>query len=150
MKGLNKAYLIGNIGQDPELRSTAQGKSIVKLSLATPNVRKVNDEWIDTPDWHRLTLFDKNAEFIATYAKKGHVVAVECAIRPSKWTDKDNVVRYAVDLIVDRVLWLSPPRGAMEKGSGKAPAPPALEGGAIDPSWDDAPPPEAPDEREDE
>ncbi|MDP2309719.1 MAG: single-stranded DNA-binding protein [Pseudomonadota bacterium] len=107
MKGLNKAYLIGNIGQDPELRTTANGKVLVKLSLATPNSRKVGDEWVETPDWHRLTGWEKTADFLATYARKGDVLAVECAIRPRKWTDKDNVVHYEIDLVIDRVLWLN-------------------------------------------
>ena len=117
LKGLNKAYLIGHIGQDPELRATATGKSLVKLSLATPNSRKVGDEWIDTPDWHRLTLFDTNAEFIAKHARKGDVLAVECTIRPNRWTDASNTVRYEVNLIVDRVLWLN--------GKHRGEAPPA-------------------------
>lgn len=107
MKGLNKAYLIGHIGQDPEVRTTATGKQLVKLSLATSNNRKVNDAWVDTPDWHRLTMFDKTAEFIGTHARKGDVLAVECTIRPNKWTDKENVVHYEVSLLVDRVLWLN-------------------------------------------
>ena len=119
MKGLNKAYLIGHIGQDPELRTTASGKQLLKLSIATPNGKRVNDEWVDMPDWHRLTLFDKQAEYVATYAKKGDVLAVECAIRPNKWTDKDNVVRYEVSLLVDRVLWLN------GRGRGASDAPPA-------------------------
>lgn len=127
MKGLNKAYLIGHIGQDPELRTTANGKQVLKLSLATPFARKVNDEWVESPDWHRLTLFDKQAEFIATYARKGDVLAVECAIRPNKWTDKDNVVRYEVNLIVERVLWLNGKHrgaGSTEGADTKVPPPP--------------------------
>ena len=135
MKGLNKAYLIGHIGQDPELRTTAGGKQLLKLSLATPNVRKMGDEWVETPDWHRLTIWDKTAEFIATYARKGDVLAVECAVRPGKWTDKENVVRYQVDLVVDRVLWLNGKhRGATEGAGpestdtarGPIPQPPAM------------------------
>lgn len=107
MKGLNKAYLIGNIGQDPELKTTASGKQLLKLSLATPHPRRVGDEWVDVPDWHRLTLFDKQAEFVGSYARKGDVLAVECSIRPNKWTDRENVVHYEVQLIVERVLWLN-------------------------------------------
>lgn len=106
MKGLNRAYLIGNIGQDPELRTTAAGKHFLKLSVATPHGRKVGEEWVETPDWHRLTLFGQQAEYVARYAKKGDLLAVECAIRPGKWTDKDNVVHSEVNLIVDRVLML--------------------------------------------
>ena len=125
MKGLNKAYLIGHIGQDPELRTTAGGKQLVKLSLATSNSRKVNDEWIDTPDWHRLMFWDKQAEFITTYARKGDVLAVECVIRPNKWTDKDNVVHYEVNLLVDRVLWLNGKHRGASSNEGALHAPPA-------------------------
>lgn len=106
-RGLNRAYLIGNVGQDPELRTTLGGKQIVKLSLATPNSRKVGDEWIDQPDWHRITFFDRDAEYIAKYAHKGDMLAVECAIRPNKWTDRENVTHYEVNLNVERVLWLN-------------------------------------------
>lgn len=125
MKGLNKAYLIGHIGQDPELRTTASGKQLVKLSLATPNARRVGDEWVDTPDWHRVTLFDKQAEYVATHARKGDVLAVECAIRPNKWTDSNNVVRYEVSLIVDRVLWLNGRhKAASDPAAARTAAPP--------------------------
>ncbi|MDP2316450.1 MAG: single-stranded DNA-binding protein [Pseudomonadota bacterium] len=125
MKGLNKAYLIGNIGQDPEMRTTATGKQLVKLSLATPFARKVGDEWVETPDWHRLTCWDKTAEFIATNARKGDVLAVECAIRPRKWTDKDNVVHYEIDLVVDRVLWLNGKHRGASGAEGTRHVPPA-------------------------
>ena len=114
MKGLNKAYLIGNIGQDPELRATASGKQVLKLSLATPHARKVGDEWQDQPDWHRITVFDQQAEFLARYARKGDMLAVECAIRPNKWTDQANVTRYEVSIVVDKVLWLN---GRARQGS---------------------------------
>lgn len=106
MRGLNKAFLIGNIGHEPELRTAASGTAILKLNVATPSVRKVNDAYIDTPDWHRLTLFGKNAEYVARTAHKGDLIAVECTIRPSKWTDREQVTRYDVSLIVDRVLAL--------------------------------------------
>ncbi len=107
MKGLNKAYLIGHIGQDPELRTTAAGLHIAKVSIATPHAKKVQGEWIETPDWHRVTSFGKTAEFLAKYAKKGDTLAIECAIRPTKWTDKENVVHFEIQLHVERVLWLN-------------------------------------------
>ena len=114
--GLNKAYLIGTIGHEPELRTTAQGLPIAKVSLSTPHARKVDDAWIDTPDWHRLTLFNREAEHVARYAHKGDTLAVECAIRPQKWADKDGITHYEVALVVDRVLWLSGPRGRGSDG----------------------------------
>lgn len=126
MKGLNRAYLIGNLGQEPELRTAASGAVVLKLSLATPNSRKVNDTWVDTPDWHRVTAFGSDAEFLARNAHKGDTLAVECAIRPNKWTDKDGVVRYDVSLIIDRIAWLgsrnrAQPVEPREHGEGREP-----------------------------
>lgn len=128
MHGLNKAYLIGHIGHDPELRTTANGRAIVKLSLATPHRRKVGEEWMDTPDWHRLTLFDAAASFIDAYAKKGDMLAVECSIRPNKWTDGYGADRYEVDLVVDRVLWLNGKHRGAEAKDAPLPTPPEDDG----------------------
>ena len=128
MKGLNKAYLIGHIGQDPDLRTTASGTQLVKLSVATPSSRKVNGEWVDTHDWHRVTFFGQQAEFVSKYAHKGDVIAVECTIRPNKWTDRENVVRYEVSLLADRVLWLNNKhRGMTQAPPQRVEAPPAEE-----------------------
>ncbi len=112
MNGLNKAYLIGNLGHDPKLRATASGLAIVKLSLATKHAKKVNEQWTESLDWHRVTAFGKEAAYLSRMAHKGDVLAVECAIRPREWTDKEDKVRHEVDLIVERVLWLSTPRRA--------------------------------------
>ena len=106
MRGLNKAFLIGNIGHEPDLRTAANGTPVLKLNVATPSARKVNDTWVDTPDWHRLTFFGKTAEYVARTAHKGDLIAVECVIRPSKWTDREQVTRYDVSLVVDRLLAL--------------------------------------------
>lgn len=107
MKGLNKAYIIGHIGQDPELRTTANGKHVLKLSVATPGRKKVGEEWQDSPEWHRLTVFDQQAEFLSRYAHKGDGIAAECSLHPNKWTDRDGVTRYEVGIYLDRVLWLN-------------------------------------------
>lgn len=121
MKGLNRAYLIGHIGQEPEMHTSRGGQNVLKLSLATPNVRKVNEEWVDTPDWHRITVFGNDAEYLGKYAHKGDALAVECAIRPNKWTDKDNIVHHDVNLIVEKVAWLGSknrPSGGDQGGGG--------------------------------
>lgn len=107
MRGLNKAYLIGHLGHEPELRTSAAGMAFLNVNIATPGSKKVGEEWVDVPDWHRLTMFERNAEFVGRHAHKGDVLAVECVIRQGKWTDKENVVRYKTDLIVERVLWLN-------------------------------------------
>lgn len=134
MRGLNRAYLIGHIGHDPETRATATGTSVVKVSLATNYAKKVGNEYVEQVDWHRLTLFSKEADFVGRYAHKGDVLAVECTLKPNKWTDKQNVVHYTVELIVDRVLWLhGNRRGVVERpaesGTGveRIPMPPELQ-----------------------
>lgn len=106
--GMNRAFLLGHLGQDPELRTTQSGQSMLKLSVATPHAKKVNDEWVETPDWHRITLWGKDAEYVARVAHKGALLGVECAVRPNKWTDKNGNVQYGVELVVDRVICCIP------------------------------------------
>ena len=128
MRGMNKAYLMGHIGHEPELRTAASGMAVLKLNVATPGGRKVDGQWVDQPDWHRVTLFEKNAEYVARFAHKGDAIALECTIRPSKWTDRENVVRYEVNLLVDKVVWLSSkPRAVNPDEAIDAAAPPASE-----------------------
>lgn len=143
MNGLNKVYLIGYVGRDPEVRSTPGGKTMVKLSVATPCKKKVGDEWVDTPDWHRLTAWEKTAEYIAKYINKGDAIAVECAIKPSKWTDRDGKIHYETNIVVERVLYTA--KKAQRTPFGQAPAatePPELAGGAVVPEADLPPMPD--------
>lgn len=132
MNGLNKAYLIGNLGADPEIRAAASGLAVTRVSLATPGRRKVGEGWVDEPDWHRVTFFGRDAEYVARYAKKGATLAVECAVRPHRWTDKEGKTRFEVNLVAERVLWMNN-RGAVE-----APAEPPA-GPAADPESDAIP-----------
>jgi single-strand DNA-binding protein len=112
MNGLNRAYFIGNLGRDPETRTTRNDSIVVSLTLATPHVRKDGEGWVDTPDWHRLTAFGKTAEMLLRNAHKGDTMAVECVVRPNRWTDKEGQPRYDVNLYVERVLWISRKRTA--------------------------------------
>ncbi len=124
MNGLNRAYFIGNLGRDPETRTTRNDAVVVSVTLATPHVRKDGDGWVDTPDWHRLTAFGKTAEMLIRNAHKGDTMAVECVVRPNRWTDKEGQVRYEVNLYVERVLWISRKRaglGAVEGASAGEP-----------------------------
>lgn len=106
MNGLNKAYLLGRLGAEPEMRVTSSGKKLAKVSLATSNRIKVNDEWVDSTDWHRITAWDRDAEYLERFAHKGDALCVECAIRPSRWTDQEGKPRYEVNLVTQRIHWL--------------------------------------------
>lgn len=139
MKGLNKVYLIGYIGQSPELRRSANGTSVLKLSVATPNVRKINDEWVDTPDWHRLTAFGHDADYLSRFGRKGSSVALECYLKQSRWTDREGRVHNDVEIVIDRVLWLGTRNhkpaeaGAEQAGEGAEQA--GAEAGDIGPAY---------------
>lgn len=146
MKGLNRVFLIGYIGQDPELRHSPGGTAVLKLSVATPNPRKINDEWVDTPDWHRVTAFSHDADYLARFARKGSSVALECYLKQNRWTDREGRAHNDVEIVVDRVLWLGnrtskPANDAAEPAQpgDDAPAagPAADPGQAIDPIRDD-------------
>ena len=121
MNGLNKAYFIGHVGADPEVRYTGQGVTMVKLSLATPRSYKKGSEYVELTDWQKLTAFGHQAEYIAKYVKKGWALAVECSVQPSKWVDRNGVTQYSTTLMVERVLWTTdkrkPPVPAMADNS---------------------------------
>lgn len=140
MNGLNKAFFIGRLGQEPELRSTPAGVTLVRFSLATPHSRKVGDEWKEETDWHRITSFGSNAEYLAKYAHKGDAAAIECAVRQNKWTDKEGKVHYETNFVVDRVLWLfSRPRASDAPGLSTPPVPTIVVGDRSDETVEEIP-----------
>lgn len=121
MNGLNKAYLLGRLGAEPESRQTASGKRFVRLSLATSARQKVNDEWVETTDWHRLSAWDRDADYLERYAHKGDALCVECSIRPSRWTDQEGKVHYEVNLVIQRIHWLQSRSRSVEAAAGRGP-----------------------------
>lgn len=106
MNGLNKAFFLGRLGADPEARMTQAGGAVVRLSIGTPSARKVNEEWVEGVDWHRVTFFGKDGEYLSKYAHKGDVVCVECSVRPRKWTDADGKTHYEIDFVGQRVSFI--------------------------------------------
>lgn len=115
MTSLNKAYFIGHLGRTPELRSTAAGTKVASISLATRASTRVDGQYVEQTEWHRLTAQDSIADHLAT-RKKGDMVAVECTIRPMKWTDKDDKTHHEVAFVIERVLWCSTPPVAPKLG----------------------------------
>ena len=104
---VNKVTLIGNLGADPELRTTQSGTSVAKLRLATTTRRKDRDgNWNDHTDWHRVTCFGKTAENIAKFQKKGNRIFVEGRIEYSQYKDRDGNERWSTDIIALDIQWL--------------------------------------------
>jgi len=102
-KGINKVILIGNLGNDPEVRSTAEGKTITTLGVATSESWKDKNtgQMQDKTEWHRVVLFGKLAEISGQYLKKGSQVYLEGKLQTNKWQDKSGQDRYTTEVIVD-------------------------------------------------
>jgi single-strand DNA-binding protein len=100
---INKVILIGNVGQDPEIRVTQDGKEIVNFSLATSeNWRDKNTgEKKEKTEWHRVVIFSPGLVNIAKqYLKKGSKVYLEGALQTRKWNDKNGVEKYTTEIIL--------------------------------------------------
>ena len=104
---VNKAILIGNLGQDPEMRTTSSGLAIANLRLATSDRRKDRDgNWQDHTEWHTVTVFGKTAENVAKFCRKGKQLYVEGRIQTRKWVDKNDQDRWSTEIVADNVRFL--------------------------------------------
>jgi single-strand DNA-binding protein len=102
-KGVNKVFLLGHVGKDPEVRTTAGGMSVASFSLATADRAKdASGTWVDKPEWHNLVCFDRLAETAKNYVKKGSSLFVEGKITNRSWDDKETgQKRYRTEIIVN-------------------------------------------------
>lgn len=115
---MNRVFLIGHLGADPEVRFMPNGDAACNFRMAT-NTRwtdKDTKEKKEHTEWHTCTLFGKRAEAFAQYVKKGHRVMVEGEMRTRKWTDKNNVERWTTEVRVRDFEFLQ-----QASGGGKAP-----------------------------
>ena len=103
MASLNKVMLIGNLGKDPEVRHTQDGRAIVNLTLATSESwkDKATGEKKEKTEWHRVVIFnDGLAKVAEAYLKKGSTVYLEGQLQTRKWTDKDGVEKYSTEIVL--------------------------------------------------
>jgi single-strand DNA-binding protein len=103
MASVNKVILVGNLGRDPEVRHTQDGKPIVNLSVATSESWKDRNtgERKERSEWHRVVIFNEGLAKIAEqYLKKGSTVYLEGQLQTRKWTDKDGVEKYSTEVIL--------------------------------------------------
>ena len=126
-KGVNKVILVGNLGADPDKRSTQGGTTITTLSLATSESwkDKQTGEKKERTEWHRVKLFGKLGDIAADYLQKGRQVYIEGSIRTEKYTDKQGIEKYATDIIASEMQMLGG-RGdgnAASQASSPSPAP---------------------------
>jgi single-strand DNA-binding protein len=145
-RGINKAIIVGTLGQDPDVKYTASGSPVVNISVAT------NENWKDKQtgeaqertEWHRIVIFGKLAEIAAQYLKKGSQVYFEGKIQTRKWQDKSGQDRYTTEIVANEMQML----GGRPGGGGTVPFdPPAKqstpasqpETAPVDDGFDDIP-----------
>lgn len=115
---VNKAILIGNLGADPELRYTQNGKAVASFSLATTERRKGQDGQVqELSEWHRIVTWGKLAEICGQYLSKGSKVYIEGKIQTRKWQDQGGVERYTTEIVAYDMKMLSP-RNESASGAG--------------------------------
>ncbi|MBU0515052.1 MAG: single-stranded DNA-binding protein [Proteobacteria bacterium] len=100
MAGVNKVILVGNLGRDPEIRYTTDGRAIANFTLATSERFKDKDgEWQERTEWHRVVFFGRTAEVCGEYLHKGKQVYVEGRLQTRKWEDRDGNERYTTEVV---------------------------------------------------
>ena len=108
-KSVNKVILLGNVGKDPEIRSTPGGTLVATLTLATSDRQKdAQGNWQDRTEWHNLVAFSRTAEIIRDYVKKGNKLYIEGKIQTRSWDDKESgQKRYRTEIIINDLSLLS-------------------------------------------
>ena len=117
-KGVNKVILIGNLGKDPEVRYTQDGKAIASLTLATSESWKDQGGQVqEKTEWHRVSIFGKLAEIAGQYLAKGSQIYIEGKLQTRKWQNKEGQDQYTTEIVLD------PFNGVMQMLGGKGPDP---------------------------
>ena len=134
---VNKIILIGNLGQDPEIRTTTGGTQVASLSVATSeswNDRQSGERKEQT-EWHRVTMYGKLAEIAGQFLRKGAKVYIEGRLQTRKWQDKEGNDRYTTEVVANEMQMLDGRSDGAESGpsqseSGATPARPTQASGA--------------------
>ena len=109
MAGVNKAILVGNLGRDPELRTTPNGQSVVNFTLATSETwTDKSGERVERTEWHRIVAWGRTAEHCNQYLSKGRTVYIEGRIQTREWEDKDGNKRYTTEINANTVNFIGP------------------------------------------
>jgi single-strand DNA-binding protein len=116
-KSVNKVILVGNVGQDPEVKYTASGIPVAKVSLATnERFKDKNDQWQDRTEWHSVVAWQRLAEIVGEYVHKGSKLYVEGKLQTSTWEDKQNgQKKYRTDIVAREIVLLGSRDNAHEQ-----------------------------------
>lgn len=116
-RGINKVILVGNVGQDPETRYMPNGGAVTNLSLATSETWKDKNtgEQQERTEWHRVVFYQRLAEIVAEYVKKGSKLYVEGRLQTRSW-EQDGVKRYSTEIIANDMQMLDSRSGGGDGG----------------------------------
>jgi single-strand DNA-binding protein len=115
-RGVNKVILVGNLGNDPEVRYMPNGNAVANLSLATSESWKDQQgQQQEKTEWHRITMYRKLAEIAGQYLKKGSQIYIEGKLQTRKWQDQQGNDKYTTEVIADQLQMLG---GRNEGGQG--------------------------------
>lgn len=108
MASVNKVLLIGNLGRDPETRYMPDGGAVTNVSIATSDswIDKASGEKKEAVEWHRVVFFNRLAEVVGEYLKKGSQVYVEGRLRTRKWQDREGQDKYTTEIVGDKMQML--------------------------------------------
>src|ERR1700759_5590093 len=118
-RGVDKVILLGNVGKDPEIRTTQGGMTVASFSLATAERAKdQTGNWTDKTEWHNLVAFQRTAEIVRDYVKKGTQLYIEGKIQTRSWDDKESgQKKYRTEILVNELTLLGGESGG-EGGGG--------------------------------
>ena len=105
---INKVMLVGNVGEDPRINKTNQEQVVAHFSLAThEEYTDKEGKEIKKTEWHKIVVWNKRAEIVSKYVKKGDPLYVEGKLQTSSWEDKEGIKRYTTEIVCDNFLFLS-------------------------------------------
>lgn len=119
-RGINKVILVGNLGNDPDVKYSQGGSAITTISVATTEAwkDKQTGQQQERTEWHRVKFFGRLAEIAGEYLKKGRQVYIEGSLRTDKYTGKDGVERYTTDIIASEMQMLGGGGEGGQRGGG--------------------------------
>ena len=144
-RGVNKVILVGNLGKDPEMKYTASGTAIANITVATSDSwnDKQTGERVEKTEWHRIVAFQRLAEIMGEYLKKGSQVYIEGKLQTRKWQDKEGHDRYSTEIVANEMQMLGgrPSSGSVpfEPPSQQTSKPKTPETAQVDDGFDDIP-----------
>ena len=121
-RGINKVILVGNLGNDPDMKYANSGSAIARLSIATSeqwNDKNTGDKQERT-EWHRVVFFGRLAEIAGEYLRKGSQVYIEGSLRTEKYTDANGIEKYSTDIVGREMQMLGGRSGGMSDNAGGA------------------------------